>query len=202
MGGRGSGRPSGHGLSVDKCHEFHSIDLAWLRKRKLLRVGTTSTLRWSRGPNETGSIKIAILAQGIRLVYRRRARGDEWQDVDEIGPLVETSARFGGTRQWFQCLSCHRPCRIIYGGSYFRCRRCHGLKYDTQYEPDFARAATAALKIRSRLGAEGGISEPFPRKPKGMHGRTYECLRDEEEHLQSAWAVGIMTRFANVDREK
>ena len=198
MGGRGSGRHSGHGLSVDKCHEFHSIDLAWLRKRKLLRVGTSSTLRWSRGRHETGSIKIAVLSQGIRLVYRRRVSGGEWQEVDEIVLIVETPVQLCGLRRWFQCLSCQRRCRIIYGGSYFRCRRCHGLKYDTQYEPDFARAATAALKIRSRLGAKGGLDDPFPRRPKGMHRRTSERLRNEEEHLQSAWAIGIMARFASV----
>ena len=199
MGGRGSGRPSGHGLSVEKCHEFHSIDLAWLRKQNLLRVGTWSTLRWSRGAQEAGSIKFAVLSQGIRLVYRRREHGGDWQDVDEIIPLVETPAQFGGSRQWFRCLSCQKRCRIIYCGSYFRCRRCHGLKYDTQYEPDFARAATAALKIRSRLGAKSGIDDPFPPKPKGMHRRTYERLRDEEEQLQSAWVVGIMARFSIVE---
>lgn len=198
MGGRGSGRPSGHGLSVDKCHEFHSIDLALLRKRNLLRVGTWSALRWSRGTQETGSIKIAVVSQGIRLVYRRRERG-EWQDVDEIVSLVETPARLGGSRQWFRCLSCQRRCRIIYGGGHFHCRRCHGLKYGTQYEPHFARAATAVLKIRSRLGAKGGIDDPFPRRPKGMHRRTYERLRDEEEQLQSAWVVGIMARFSIVE---
>ena len=34
MGGRGSGRQAGLGLKVDKCHEYKSIDIAWLRRRK------------------------------------------------------------------------------------------------------------------------------------------------------------------------
>lgn len=36
----------------------------------------------------------------------------------------------------------------------------------------------AAFKVRKRLGQkQGGIVAPFPLKPKGMHWRTYECIR-------------------------
>jgi len=33
MGGLGSGRQSGWGLLVDKCNDYHSVDLAWLRHK-------------------------------------------------------------------------------------------------------------------------------------------------------------------------
>jgi hypothetical protein len=201
MGGIGSGRAASFGLMVEKCHEMHSIDLAWLRRKKLLKPGQWSSLRWSRGGHETGSIRIACVQEGMLLSYRQRERGGEWQDVSEIVSLVETTTRFGGRRQWFLCLSCRRRCRILYGGAYFRCRRCMNLKYDTQYEPAFARAATRALKIRERLGGKGGIDDPFPEKPKGMRWATYERLRDEEERLQRAWAVGVMGRFRIGDGE-
>ena len=194
MGGRGSGRPSSHGLAVDKCHEVHSIDLAWLRKRQLDRVGQWSTLRWSRGGHETGSIRIEYLQHGLRLVYSH-GRDDQRTSVDEVVPFFDMPLHLGGTRQWFRCLSCNRNCRILYGGSRFRCRRCHRLKYDTQYEPAFARAATRALKIRERLGAAGGIDDFFPERPKGMHVRTYERLLRREEELQAVWAQGIMSHF-------
>ena len=200
MGGRGSGRQSGLGLMVDKCHEFHAIDIAWLRRKRLLQTGHWSTLRWSRGGHETGNVRFECLAGGIRLVYRHRKGGGEWQDVNEIVPLIETTTRFNGRRQWFRCLSCGKRCRILYGGSYFRCRRCHCLKYDTQYEPPFCRAATRALKIRERLGSAGGIDDPFPAKPKRMHWRTYERLQRQEEQLQSAWAVGIMAKWKVFER--
>ena len=86
-------------------------------------------------------------------------------------------------------------CRILYGGAQFRCRRCQRHKYDTQYEPAFARAATRALKIRERLGCKHGIDHPFPEKPKGMRWKTYERLVAKDESLQNAWAVGISARF-------
>ena len=195
MGGRGSGRPASYGFTVNKCHEYHSIDLAWLHRKKLLNVGRWSTLTWSRAGHETGSIRVECLIEGVRLVYRRRDRGDSWEDVREFVPFVETSTAFGGRRQWFQCLSCGNKCRILYGGGNFRCRRCYRLKYETQYEPAFGRAATRALKIRNRLGAKGGLEDPFPEKPKGMHWKTYDRLAADDERLQNAWAVGISARF-------
>ena len=173
---------------------MHSIDLAWLRKRKLDQVGQWSTLRWSRAGRETGSIRVEHLAHGLRLVYRAR-KNDEWTSVDEVVPFVEMPLRLGGTRRWFSCPSCQRRCRILYGGSRFRCRTCYRLKYETQYEPAFARAATRAWKIRQRLGADGGIADPFPARPKGMHQRTYDWLRQEELMLQSAWSQRIFAKF-------
>lgn len=202
MGGCGSGRQAGHGLAVDKCHEMHSIDLAWLRRKKLLRPGCWSTLRWSRGGQETGSIRLSVVHGGVQLSYRQRCRGDEWQDVSEIVPVVETATQFGGCRSWFRCLACHRRCRILYGGAHFRCRRCMKLKYETQYEPPFARAATGALKIRERLGSKDGIGDLFPPKPKGMHWRTYYRLSERESRLQSAWAAGIMASWSKFERKR
>ena len=75
------------------------------------------------------------------------------------------------------------------------------MKYDTQYDPPFARAATRALKIRERLGGQGGIDDPFPPKPKGMHWKTYERLQAREERMQEAWAIGIAQRFRMFARE-
>ena len=100
-----------------------------------------------------------------RAPHRREQRSSE--DVREFVAFVETSTEFGGRRQWFRCLSCGNKCRILYGGAYFRCRRCYRLKYEMQYEPPFGRIAIRALKIRERLRCKGGIGEPFPPKPKG-----------------------------------
>ena len=184
-------------MMVDTTNQFHSIDLAWLRRQKLLNPGRWSSLSWSRRGQPSGSIRIDVLANAVRLVYRHRRGGEEWQDVSEVIPLVETETAFGGRRQWFRCLSCDQRCRILYGGSHFRCRRCLGLRYETQYEPPFGRAATRALKIRERLGDRGGIDDPFPLKPKRMRWKTYERLEDEYYRLSEAWAAGIMGRLGS-----
>jgi hypothetical protein len=123
---------------------------------------------------------------------RTRSRGGDWQDVNELIPFVIRATRFSGHRRWFQCLSCRRRCQIIYGGSRFRCRRCYGLKYESQYEPAFGRAASRAHKILERLEYSGSLDDPFPPKPKGMHWKTYQWLVEEDERLQDLWAAGAM----------
>ena len=65
MGGRGSGRQASLGFMVDKCHEYKSIDIAWLHRQKLLQMGRTSTITWSFRDKQTGSIGIARLPGGI-----------------------------------------------------------------------------------------------------------------------------------------
>lgn len=195
MGGRGSGRTGGLGMLTDKCHEYHSVDIDWLRRKRCLRPGCAGKLTWSRGGTRTGNIDYRIETTGLRLIYKTRSHGGAWRDVNELVPFVQTPTNFGGGRQWFKCLSCGARCRILYGGGYFRCRRCHRLKYESQYEPAFACAASRALKIREKLGGMGGLDMPFPEKPKGMHWRTYERLRNKEEHLQTAWVMGIAQKW-------
>lgn len=195
MGGHGSGRRVGLGLTADLCHRSHSIDLAWLQKKKMLNPGRWSTVTWSVRGEKTGSIRLTLAGAGVMLSYKTRRIGEDWRDVAEVVPLISTSTNFSGRRQWFECLSCRRRCRILYGGTLFRCRKCQGLRYETQYEPGFARAATRALKIRERLGARGGIDDPFPPKPKGMHRRTYEKMQAEAEEYERRWAVGIAVKL-------
>lgn len=195
MGGRGSGRSAGLGLTVDLCHRSHSIDLDWLRRRGLLVLGRWSTLTWSVRGERTGWIQLTLVPFGVKLSYRARQQGEEWQQIEEVIPLVDSRTNFGGRREWFRCLSCGRRCRIIYGGLLFRCRKCRGLRYESQYEPPFARAASRALRIREKLGGQGGIDDPFPTKPKRMRWRTYRHLENQDERLQRAWARGIAAHF-------
>ncbi len=126
------------------------------------------------------------------LTYRQRSPGGDWREINEIVPLVETPTRFGGRRHWFECLSCRRRCRVLYGGAYFRCRRCHSLRYQSQYDPAWGRNASQALKIRARLGDTCGVDHPFPAKPRGMHCSTYRLLEAKYYRLTDNWAAGAM----------
>jgi hypothetical protein len=181
-------------LLVDKTTDFRAIDLA---RNSGLAPGARGRLSWWRGDTEIGSISFAVERSGLRLNYRSRWRSGEWQDINELIPFIETATNFGGWRRWFKCLSCERRCRIIYGGSHFRCRRCWGLKYDSQYEPGYGRAARKAHRIRDRLGYLGSIDNPFPPKPKGMHWATYRRLEGEDERLRRIWNWGIGLSLVN-----
>ena len=200
MGGLGSGRSASYGMLVDKCEDFLRIDLAFLRKRRALTVGNSGQLTWSRRGEQYASIQYVVEPNGLRLIYRTRPRGGDWQDVVDLIPFTETPTQFGGARQWFACPSCQRRCRILYGGSNFRCRTCHGLKYESQYEDPICRATSQRHKLRGRLGQHDSLDEPFPDKPKGMHWKTYRRLAGRDEALGDRWVRGISNWLRRTER--
>jgi hypothetical protein len=202
MGGLGSGRPNS---GAPTCEGYLNIDLAWLRRRRMLTPGRFSTLTWSRSGEQTGSLTLAAEHDGVRLMYRTKDREGEPIDVNELVAFVYTPTRFGGRRQWLRCLRCGRGCRKIYGGRYFRCRRCYRLRYASQGEsrPD-QRALDRARKIAKRLHDKwGGATEEeyeFPPKPQRMRWATYNRLEEQYDELETRWALGIMTRIARFKR--
>lgn len=196
MGGFGSGRPSRYGRPT--CEACHNLDLAWLRRRGMLKPGSRSTVTWSRGGEVTGSISLTAQVDGVRLLYGI-TRDGEHVTVDELVRFAYTSTKFDGRRRWLRCPRCSRGCRKLYGGRYFRCRRCHGLAYASQSEQAEQRAISRANKIAKRLhDMWGGVTEreyEFPPKPPRMRWATYQRLEATYDHLQNRWAIGVMTRF-------
>ena len=198
MGGFGSGGHNSTGAAT--CESCHSIDLAWLRRRGMLTPGRYSTLTWSQGGQETGSITLAAQHDGVRLIYQIKDRDGLPVKVDELVAFSYTPTRFGGRRQWLRCLKCGRGCRKVYGGRYFRCRLCYRLRYASQSERSDQRAMDQANKIAKRLhdkwsGATEGEYD-FPPKPPRMRWATYNRLEAQYDDLQNRWAIGTMRRFA------
>ena len=115
MGGFGSGR---YGFSsAGTCESRHSIDLAWLRRRGILRkgwIGGGTTFTWSQGGEKTGSVGVFVQADGLRLRYAVTADDGTKIGVDELVPFAYTATRFGGRRQWLMCIKCGRltPCSL------------------------------------------------------------------------------------------
>jgi hypothetical protein len=197
MGGRGSGRRTGS--SSNKVEDYHAIDLAWLRRRGCLKPGASGSITWSMETRELASVRYRTEPNGFRLLYRIRQPDESWRAIDELVPFTETRNGFRGYRRWFRCLSCSRPCRVLYGGSHFRCRHCHGLKYQSQYERPLTRATNRAQKLRDRLGKTDAIDDPFPPKPKGMHWRTYRRLEALDHELRDKWSAAFIRRFRLFD---
>jgi len=56
--------------------------------------------------------------------------------------------------------------------------------YNSQYERLPVGFINRTDRVRKRLGGKIGYSHPFPQKPKGMHQRTYERLRQADWDAQ------------------
>lgn len=131
----------------------------------------------------------------VILSYSHRSRlGGEWEDVEEPVSLERTACNFGGERPWFICpgVACGRRVAVLYGlGKYFLCRHCYDLSYSSQRRDKKDRALRRAQKIRIRLGGSVAMTEPFPKRPKGMHHDTYMRLFWKHNEAEGEHLVGV-----------
>lgn len=193
MGGMGSGSRN---RWASKTDEFHRLDLADF-KREWFERHLSGTVRWSRGGHQTGAISYRLAPDHFRLIYTVPSREGR-REIVEPFRLAFTEQPLGGRRRWIVCPSCGRRCRVLYGGVNFRCRQCHRATYPSQYEPFRVGGFSAIDRVREKLGGEPGLANPFPRKPKGMHWRTYRRLEAAdwqaaetlERVLASRWLSG------------
>ena len=88
--------------------------------------------------------------------------------------LTWTSCNFGGVRPWFVCPDCGYRVALLFDNA---CRRCRGIKYESQYAPPLHTHRARAVRIRDRFGQfNGNLFEFVPHRPKRMRGSMYEAL--------------------------
>ena len=198
MGGSGSGRRQRYQRRTTEG--YLALDIAVLRRRDLLQPGCSDTIAWSRGGERIGSASLFAESGSLRLSYQTTTSEGSAERIDERIEIWSAQTSLGGQRQWFRCPGCHRQCRILYGGPRFRCRLCHGLQYESQFESRAQRANRRARKIRQRLGGSDGLMEEFPPRPRGMHWATYRRLEALEAAADEQWTVGVMDLLARVGK--
>jgi hypothetical protein len=197
MGGLGSGRTF-HISAAGKCENSRSIDLADLKRMGLLKpivAGNVRAVLWEVD-GRVDRLGVVPGKDGVRFVKR----DDQGQLWGLFVPYVITPTMFGGHRTWFECPSCRRACRILYGTNTLRCRLCLRLKYASQSEAAPCRARRRARNIRRRLGAvDSALEAPFPPKPRRLRWTTYERLRSIEGALRQRWLAGVMASVGKLD---
>jgi hypothetical protein len=194
MGGFGSGSYA-RVCCASKCEHHRCIDLATLRRWRMLKPGSLRFIRF--GGKERDCVWALAHADGVSFI-RRRPDG-------ALGKLfvsfVFTTTAFNGQRPWFCCPGCGRRCRCLYGADSLRCRICLGLKYASQSEQPHWRSLRRADAIRQRLGGEAvGVSKPFPDKPKRMRWKTYATLRHKDYQLRSRFMSGAADVVSTLSR--
>ena len=208
MGSFGSGRPSGYGRNtVEACR---SLDVNRLNRKGCLAPGWVGGWQWTQDDEQVASINLLTEADRLRLSYRVRIGGGDWDDVSETVAIIRVPCRYGGTRPYFICpgvvngIACGRRVAKLHGPArYFLCRHCYRLAYASQSEDTWDRTLRKANKIRIKLGGDPGMLEPFPDRPKGMWKRTYEKLRDEaldaEVRADAAFAMRAARLLSRID---
>ena len=192
MGGIGSGRHY-HWSAKNTVSSYRNIDVRRWARDGLLEPGRRFGWQWTIDGEKVASIQAQVEHGQVRLIYRSRDYGDEWESHDYPVRLRLQPCHYGGYRQWFACPAqgCGRRVAKLYGGRIFACRRCYQLSYPSQHEAGFQRAQRRADTIRERLGWECGWDSWNGTKPKGMHWRTYHKLVDELEAWEHRSDLGF-----------
>ena len=198
MGGSGSGR-HWHFSAKDTTDDYRTLDVRRWQREGYLEPGRWFGWQWTLDGETLASIQVRAESDRVILSYRHQQRGGgEWKSEEYPVYLDRTPCTYGGARAWFRCPArgCGRRVAILYGGAIFACRHCYRLAYPSQREPPYDRAARRAAQNRARLGRETGtLNGPGRRKPKGMHGRTYERLSTEAEEWTAISLAKMMQRF-------
>ncbi len=142
-----------------KVEDFLSLDIH-LAHGILTSRGSSGNISWSR-PSGVASVGYVRQEGGLRLRYVHTGHDGAQHRIDEVIPIVRTPTPFGGQRHWFACPGCSRRCRLIYGGSHFRCRHCHNARYASQYEGLALRISRRRWRIRRKLERLAGKPWPF-----------------------------------------
>jgi hypothetical protein len=191
-------------MAKPKCEDRMTLDLASFRLRNLLFSGSAGLLIWRRGGRRGATIGYAISDTEMRLIYRRLAPDGRWQNRSELIEFTTSATRFSGRRLWFKCPGCSQRCRVVFSGAQFACRRCHDLRFRSQYECRWQRLIDQADAVRRRVGGGPGAFEraPFPSRPRGLHFKTYRLLEMRYEVLVEKARLMERARFRSSDRKR
>ena len=176
-----------------------AIDVGEWKRRGLLRPGQMFPVSWNRAGVPCGSISVRTESDAVVLIFRSQHPGEtEWKSTEQRVPILWTACHLGGGRPWFRCTVysngqyCGRRVAVLYGaGDLFACRHCYGLGYASQQETPQSRFIRRSRKIRTWLGGSPDLLQPFPKRPRGMHQRTYMHLRARDLLLLKA-SVGAL----------
>lgn len=193
MGGSGSGRRWQGGASTTE--DVRSVDVRWLHRQSHITNPRKRIVTWSRCGVVNGRISIERTTKGLVFSYTRTPNGKEAKQVECLVNLLWSDTQFGGRRPWFCCPRCGRCTAIVFVSATVACRKCLGIRHQSQNECASDRAIRRIDYMRNKLKWEPGFLNGAQWRPKGMHHATYRRLLSEYEALTGYVNVSISTRF-------
>lgn len=87
-----------------------------MNQRGWLNNPANQNLSWKRNGHEIGSVQFLVWTRvqfpddkpNIRLRYKSRANGGNWQELNYKIELETTQCNFGGLRYWLKCPECSK----------------------------------------------------------------------------------------------
>jgi hypothetical protein len=161
--------------------DLHCVRLADFKKQKCFAPGHPYSLQWSRYGEKVASVTFTVTDSSIRFRYAFKDWRDGPVDVDKTIPFTLTPCYFGGHRKWFLCGCGRKVATIFIHDQWIACRHCFHAVYPSQREG----ADAIDRKWRKISKLQDKLRDGWCR-PKGMHMRTYDRIKDElmRTHIQ------------------
>ena len=157
----------------NRIEQHPALDVNQLGRAGALRPGSEVGCEWNNGA-------AAVLVAGeshlcVHYKVHHNGYGGGAPETQTI-TIACIPWRFGSSRRYFECDTCHRLVWTLYAiGGHFACRRCSGLVYSSQLEPPWIRAERRVKKLEAHLGNPAVSLQ----KPRGMWGSTYARLLEK-----------------------
>lgn len=164
MGGLHSGRKRQHTC----CDDCLVLDLAWLKKQKMLGKGTYSVTwkKWTETnfitrKEHTYAIGLIVTRQAVTLSYATSIQGEEKEHAQQHTiDLTTTPCNYGGFRLWFVAPCCGQRVRVLYLNTKTTsaalvapmCRICAELHYPSQMASYIERHKTYERHLLANYG--------------------------------------------------
>ena len=173
--------------------ERQHIDVRKWDREKLLEPNSEFNWYWRNEESLVTSVSVEVKPALLILRYEvlvpdEKPEGKEHRQL-RIG-LGSSSCNYGGRRLWFFCPGgeCNQRVAILYlENGAFVCRACASLNYECKRLDRPNRALRQILKIRAKLGGGATVTDPFPKRPKGMRVTTYQKLKVRVGELELKW---------------
>lgn len=210
MGGFGSGRYGGR-TTVETSL---TLDINRLLRQSLIVPGAHNfgTLTWT---NHATGEDVASIGFEASLVDYRDAWARFQYSANEMPQdftvwIDNSRCHYGGLRWWWRCpRSGRRVAKLCLppGASIFASRSFYRLAYNSQRVTTLDRSHNRQRRLYRKLGAEyEDFEQTPPRRPKGMHRRTYERLTAElydameaHDEIFEIGAAAILARLMKLD---
>jgi hypothetical protein len=131
----------------------------------------------------------------MRVYYTTTIHGEK-HDMDYRISITTTKPHYGGRRFWFICPHTGTRAAVLYsppGSKWFASRKACNLKYLSQSESQDHRAIARMWKLKNKLGGKN-----FPKRPKGMHRKTYDRLFRETLLAEEICDIHFIQRFGHL----
>ncbi len=111
--------------------DFYSLNIQDLAHGGWLQPWSAFEWAWRKPHSaERTWISVTVLPDALQLTVSIHS-----QPVQQQVQLIYSMLHRGGRRPWFRCPVCRRRVGVLYHAANlpFRCRRCSGLAYPSQY---------------------------------------------------------------------